>query len=150
MPLIRRTIQVVYSAPQMYALVNDIEAYPSFLKGCRFAEVLKREEEHVEARLLLQKGLMVYDLTTRNRLIKDESIEMNLLKGPFKSLRGLWQFFPSNAEGCQVDFELACEALFPFMDFTLSSFWEELASSLVQSFCSRAQVVYGEPKKDFL
>lgn len=144
MPLIQRTAQVGYSAPEMYALVNDIEAYPSFLKGCRAAQVLKRKEDHVEARLLLEKGPIFYDLTTRNRLVKDVSIEMSLLKGPFKFLRGAWQFVSLKPYICQIDFELECESLFPLMDFTLRSFWEELATSLVQSFCSRAEVVYGE------
>lgn len=150
MPLIQRAAQVGYPAPKMYALVNDIEAYPSFLKGCRVAQVLKREEEHVEARLLLEKGPLLYDLTTRNRHIQDSSIEMNLLKGPFKSLRGLWQFVPLAPEVSRIDFELACKGLIPFMDFTLRSFWQELATSLVYSFCDRAQVVYGEQKIELL
>lgn len=144
MPLIQRSAEVGYSASKMYALVNDIEAYPSFLEGCRVAQVILQAKDHLEAHLILAKGPITYDFTTRNRLVKDSSIEMHLLRGPFKSLKGVWQFLPVAQDRCRIDFELAYESLVPLVDFTLRPFWEGLASSLVDSFCQRARIVYGK------
>lgn len=145
MPLIKRTREAGYSAAKMYALVNDIEAYPSFLEGCRVAQAILQGQDQVEAHLILAKGPITYDFTTRNRLFKDSRIEMDLLRGPFKSLKGIWQFSPLASDSCRIDFELAYESLVPFVDFTLRPFWEGLASSLVESFCQRAQIIYGKP-----
>ena len=52
---IQRSALVTFSAERMFALVNDIEAYPSFMEGCVSAVVLERSEQEVLARLELQK-----------------------------------------------------------------------------------------------
>ena len=42
---IQRSALVTFSAERMFALVNDIEAYPSFMEGCVSAVVLERSEQ---------------------------------------------------------------------------------------------------------
>ena len=41
---IQRSALVNHSAEQMFDLVNDIEAYPRFMPGCRGARVLEASE----------------------------------------------------------------------------------------------------------
>ncbi|HQT42767.1 MAG TPA: SRPBCC family protein, partial [Halothiobacillus sp.] len=43
MTTISRQIQVPYNAAQMYALVNDVAAYPQFLPWCESAKVLREQ-----------------------------------------------------------------------------------------------------------
>jgi len=57
-----------YSAAQMFALVNDIEAYPEFMDGCLGAEILDEQADTVTARLDLGKAGLRYSFTTRNTL----------------------------------------------------------------------------------
>src|SRR5690348_3473248 len=53
---IHRSALLLYPASSLFALVNDIESYPSFMDGCVGADVLHRSEELVEARLHLAKA----------------------------------------------------------------------------------------------
>lgn len=142
MPLIQRKKTVSHPASKMYALINDIEAYPSFLEGCEEAQILRRDHNTIDGRLVLKKGPLTYGLTTRNTLFHDTKIEMNLLEGPFKSLKGIWQFKPLES-GSLVSFDLEYEALFSLLNFTLRAFWEETTSTLIHSFCRRANEIYG-------
>ena len=51
MPTIRRSALVEHSAARMFALVNDIEAYPRRFDWCDSAQVLEADASHVIARL---------------------------------------------------------------------------------------------------
>ena len=53
---INRSALLPYRAQQLFDLVNDIESYPRYMEGCVGAQVLRREEGFVEARLNLSKG----------------------------------------------------------------------------------------------
>ena len=56
MALIHRTALVEYSADQMFDLVNDIEKYPEFMRGCVEAEVISRHDNEIVGRLCLSKA----------------------------------------------------------------------------------------------
>ena len=50
---IQRSALVNHTAEQMFDLVNDIEAYPSFMPGCREARVLEATENELVGELQL-------------------------------------------------------------------------------------------------
>ncbi|MAS83518.1 MAG: hypothetical protein CMF44_02590 [Legionellales bacterium] len=47
---------VKYNANQMYALVNDIESYPSFLPWCTNANIIDRDENSLTASVCISIG----------------------------------------------------------------------------------------------
>ena len=65
---IQRSALLPFSAEQVYALINDVSAYPKYMNGCVGAEILEQTDEIMEARLDLAKGGLKYSFTTRNTL----------------------------------------------------------------------------------
>jgi len=65
MTRIDRSALVMYSAQQMYALVDDIEHYPAFMQGCQAARVISRTDDEVVGELTLGKAGLRYAFTTR-------------------------------------------------------------------------------------
>ena len=126
----------------MFALVDDIEAYPSFLPWCGNTVVHKREGDIVEATLDLQRGGISKSFTTRNTLQQDQSIGLALLGGPFKKLSGGWSFQALGDAGSKVSLDLEFEFENPVTDVVFGSFFEEICNSLVDSFTRRAADVY--------
>lgn len=129
----------------MYELVNDIEAYPTFLPWCQDARVLSSDQDEIRACLNLAKGSIQKSFTTRNLLQKDKMIEMRLLEGPFKHLEGLWRFDPVGEAGCRVSLALEFEFSSKLMGFAMGPMFNQIASTLVDSFVQRAEQVYGKP-----
>jgi ribosome-associated toxin RatA of RatAB toxin-antitoxin module len=140
---IQRSALVVFSAEQMYALVNDIEAYPQFMEGCVSAQVLERREDEILARLEIQKMGVKQAFTTRNRLSPPHSMQMELVDGPFKLFTGRWDFTPLNAEACKVSFELNYEFANSLLTMMAGKWMDEVASEQVEAICQRAKQVYG-------
>jgi ribosome-associated toxin RatA of RatAB toxin-antitoxin module len=128
----------------MFVLVDDIEAYPEFLPWCNDAEVHSRSDGVVEATLELHKGSVSKHFTTRNRLVQFESIGIELLGGPFRSLSGGWQFKALNEQGCKVTLDLEFEFSSVIVDMMFGAYFEDTCSSLVEAFTQRAGEVFGK------
>lgn len=141
---VSKTALVPYTAPQMFALVDDVEAYPRFLPWCNSAEILSRSDEAVEATLELQKGSVTKAFTTRNSRNEPDSIDLELLDGPFRYLSGGWQFKGLGDQGCKVSLELEFEFDSVMVDMMFGAFFESTCNSLVDAFTTRAQAVYGQ------
>jgi ribosome-associated toxin RatA of RatAB toxin-antitoxin module len=118
----------------MYALVNDIEAYPSHFAWCSAASVLERSAGELVARLDLRLGALSTSFTTRNRLVPDESIALDLVEGPFRALRGQWRFRALGDSGCKVSLDLDFEPAGKLMGTALAAGFQSLADRLVGEF----------------
>jgi ribosome-associated toxin RatA of RatAB toxin-antitoxin module len=138
-----RSALVPFTADKMYALVDDIEAYPEFLRWCRGAEVHQRGESIVEATLDLQRAAIKKSFRTRNTVVPGQSIELQLVGGPFSHFRGGWQFLPLGESGCKVTFELEFEFSNPVSDRLFAALVEDTSNTLVDAFIERAVAVYG-------
>ena len=141
---VSRSALVPHSASEMFSLVDDIEAYPSFLPWCKSAVVHTRDADSVEASLELQRGGVSKSFTTRNSLRENQSIGLALLGGPFRHLSGGWEFKQLDDSGCKVSFDLEFEFENPVTDMVFGTFFEKICNSLVDAFTRRADEIYGE------
>ncbi len=138
-----RSALVNYSALQMYSLVNDVARYYEFLPGCVSSEILEQTDSSMLALMELQKGPIRQTFTTRNTLIKGESIKMDLQDGPFHYLHGYWRFHTLAEDACKVELDLSFEFSNRLTSASFGSIFKELTSRLVDSFVTRAGAVYG-------
>jgi ribosome-associated toxin RatA of RatAB toxin-antitoxin module len=139
---IHKSALVPYRAAQMYALVDDIDAYADFLPWCSNSTVLKREALSVDAVLEISYGKLHKSFTTRNINTPHEGIEMQLLDGPFKHLHGLWRFTELGEDGTKVELLLEFEFSSKLLDFTVGPVFSQIANTLVDAFTKRAREVY--------
>ncbi len=143
MPVIRRQADVPYSPAQMYALVNDVPSYPAFLPGCVAARVLSQSDNAMTATVEVAKGPIRKAFTTRNTLFPHDRIDMELVNGPFRYLRGDWQFLPKG-EGCTVQLNLDFAFSSPLVAVAFGGIFEQLTKAMVGAFSQRAREVYGD------
>lgn len=132
-----------YSVEKMYALVADVESYPSFLPWCNDAVVNLRDGDIVEGTLELHRGGLSKHFRTRNVLTENESISMDLVNGPFRELTGGWRFQALGEDGCKVMLDLEFEFENRMTEMVLGRFFEDACNSLVDAFVKRAALTYG-------
>jgi ribosome-associated toxin RatA of RatAB toxin-antitoxin module len=144
-PRIQRSAEVPYSAEQMFELVNDVASYPKFLPWCRDARVLASGDGWVRARVAMAKGALQHAFTTRNKLEWGRRIRISLEDGPFKRLEGDWHFEPIR-RGSRVSLDLEFEFAGRMFSAVLGPIFNQIASTLVDSFVRRAHDVYGRPR----
>lgn len=140
--LIDKSALVMHSAERMFALVNDIPRYPEFLPWCAGAEVHNITASELTASLEIAKGGVRHRLTTRNELLAPEQIEMVLVDGPFRNLRGRWYFRPLNDSACKVALQLEFEFSGSLARMAFGSVFSQAANTMVEAFCRRADELY--------
>lgn len=139
---IQRSALVQHSADEMYSLVDDIESYPDFLPWCRHTEVHSRQGDIVEATLELHRGGLSRRFRTRNTATGKNSIDMQLVDGPFRHLAGHWSFTQLSDTGSKVALDLEFEFSSHAIDVIFGAFFEESCNTLVDAFTRRADVVF--------
>jgi len=143
MPTINRSALVMHSVEKMYSLINDVLAYPKFLPDCTDSRIISVDEKSMSASLLVAKGGISKWFTTKNTLVKNQQIKMNLVDGPFKQLVGCWTLTPLAEDACKINLELEYEFANKIIGLAFGRVFTHLANNMVQAFTSRANEVHG-------
>ena len=137
MKRIARSAIVDCSADFFYALVEDIEAYPSFLPWCAGAQVRERAPGRTVATLTLAAKGLRHSFTTENANQPGRAIEMRLLEGPFRRFAAHWRFTPLAPQAAKVEFALEYEFASRVVAALLNPIFSGLADSTVEAFVRR-------------
>lgn len=143
MTVVKKSRVVSFSCEQMYNLVNQVEDYAEFLPYCSESVVHHRDEDEVQATLVIAAAGMSKSFTTRNRLQANKMIEIRLVDGPFSHLEGFWRF-DEEAEGSRVSFDLEFEFAGRMFSMLLGPVFEQVTDKMVDAFCDRAEVLYAK------
>jgi ribosome-associated toxin RatA of RatAB toxin-antitoxin module len=143
MSSVSRSALVNHSAQQMFSLVAEVEAYPTFLPWCGKASVSERGPGRTVATLGINFRGVRKEFTTENRNSPDERIEMKLVSGPFRSLEGSWRFTPLSEKACKVELDLHYEFAGALIGKVVGAVFDEIANSLVDAFARQADLRFG-------
>jgi ribosome-associated toxin RatA of RatAB toxin-antitoxin module len=137
MKSIARSAIVEHAAAEMYALVDDIEAYPRFLPWCLDARV---QETGARKRATLTVGLsgIRQTFTTENENQPDRAIDMRLVEGPFRQFSAAWRFIPLGERACQIDFSMRYQFASRTLARLLEPLFNQIADTMVDAFTRRA------------
>ena len=144
MPIVKKSRTVNYSCEQMYSLVNEVEHYPEFLPYCTQSIVHHRDQNEVQATLVIAAGGIRKSFTTRNHLQLNKMIEIRLVEGPFSHLEGFWRFDQQPEDGCHISFDLEFEFAGYLFSKLLGPVFEQITDKMVDAFCERAETLYGK------
>jgi ribosome-associated toxin RatA of RatAB toxin-antitoxin module len=139
---VEKTVLVMHSAEQMYALVDAVEDYPKFLPWCGGVDLLERTETSTSATLHINYHGLKQNFTTLNPKIFPHSMEINLTDGPFKHLEGDWRFIELRQDACKIEFRLNYEFTNHFLEKIIAPVFNHIAATFVDGFVARADKIY--------
>ncbi len=143
MAVVHKSVFLGYSAQQMFDLVAGIEDYPKFLPWCGGVEIRERNGNVVVASVGINYHGVKQSFTTSNENTAPTTIKMKLVDGPFKCLDGVWSFKPLREDACKIELDLRYEFSSGLLDKLVGPVFGMIANSMVDSFCKRAETVYG-------
>ncbi|MET0265208.1 MAG: type II toxin-antitoxin system RatA family toxin [Duganella sp.] len=143
MAVVHKSVLLAYSARQMFDLVERIEDYPKFLPWCGAVEIRERSENRTVASVGINYHGVRQSFTTANDNVPGERINMKLVDGPFKCLDGVWTFKALREDACKIELDLHYEFSSTLLAKLVGPVFGIIANSMVDSFCKRAETVYG-------
>lgn len=135
---LERSALLPYAAEEVFALVNDVERYPEYLKWCRKAEIVEASDDEIVASLALSGRGLRETLVTRNRLDPGRGIVLTLVEGPFRHFEGIWTFTPLG-NGCRIHLTLEFELKSGLLALLGAPLLNRVADALVDAFSRRAR-----------
>ncbi|MES2148882.1 MAG: type II toxin-antitoxin system RatA family toxin [Pseudomonadota bacterium] len=143
MAVVHKTVFLGFSAEQMFELVANVDEYPKFLPWCGSAKVIEETPQSLVACMGIHFHGVSQSFTTRNVNTPPSKITMTLVDGPFKSMDGTWHFKALRDDACKVEFDLHYEFSSVLLEQLIGPVFGVIANSMVDSFCKRAETVYG-------
>ncbi|HFE37710.1 MAG TPA: type II toxin-antitoxin system RatA family toxin [Gammaproteobacteria bacterium] len=142
MTYVQRSAIVPFSAEKMFKLVDDIASYPQFLPWCKSTKIFSRDKATVKASIEIAKAGVHKSFTTLNHNDDYNRIELDLVEGPFKRLKGCWRFEALKPDASKVSLEIEFEFSNKLLGLTVGPVFSQICNTLVNSFVARAQDVY--------
>lgn len=139
---VSQTMLVPHSAEQMYQLVNNYQRYPEFLPGCISGKTLHQQGNESDAELIVSKAGIRLAFTTHNTMQPNQSIQMKLVEGPFKHLKGEWRFLELDEYSSQISLQLQFAFSNALVEKMFGKIFQQLTSQMVQAFKQRAKEIY--------
>ena len=143
MSRVAREAVVPYTCAQMYELVTDVDAYRRFVPWCHAASSEMLADGRVRARLEMRHVGVDLSFTTVNRNTPVQSVDMEGAEGPFRRLRGRWDFTPLGEDGCKVALVMDFEFAAALHKLLVNRFFSRIVESLMDAFLTRAAALYG-------
>lgn len=134
---------VPYSAEAMFDLVNDVARYPEFLPWCRNSRVVEESDEHMIAMIEIARGGIHQSFTTRNTLERPERLGLELVDGPFRTLRGEWRFQALREDACKVQLHLEFDFSSRIISMAFGPVFNQVCESMLDAFVKRAVSLHG-------
>lgn len=138
MAVVEKTALVTVPAATLFEVVNDVGSYPDFLPWCKDARLLSRTNEQLCGEIVVSKAGVTRAFSTCNQLFPHHRIEIQLKEGPFRRLDGAWEFTELREDACKVALTLEFEFSSGLMDKAFGIVFSQIANSLVDAFCKRA------------
>jgi ribosome-associated toxin RatA of RatAB toxin-antitoxin module len=139
---VEKTVLVMHSAEQMFALVDAVEDYPKFLPWCGGVDLHERTDASTRATLHINYHGLKQNFSTQNIKAFPHSMEINLEDGPFKHLDGSWRFTVLRENACKIEFRLNYEFANSFLEKIIAPVFNHIAATFVDGFVARADKVY--------
>lgn len=139
---ITKSVITPYTPAQMYALVSDIENYKNYLPWCPSSQIISANADAQIARVDISYLKVKAHFTTRNVNTPNQRIDMDLVDGPFKHLKGHWVFTPLGEHGCKVEFKLDYTFSNIIIQKVIGAVFEIVIKNIVDSFVKKAHEIY--------
>src|SRR5690625_3831475 len=142
MHTVKRSVLVPHSPAQMFDLVADLEKYPDFMPWCGGSTVQERNDQGMQASIVISIAGIRQAFTTRNTHYYPDRIEIELVDGPFSTLKGVWQFQALGDDACKVLFTLNYAFSSRTLEMVVGPVFNRIATSFIDSFTQRANECY--------
>ncbi|HIJ85521.1 MAG: cyclase/dehydrase [Magnetococcales bacterium] len=142
MPRRNASVEVAFSAQQMYDLVVDMDRYPEFIPWLVKSRKFEITQTGFKSEMTFAfKGLRE-TFITQDTVDPPHKVTIAHLSGPFSHLDSEWHFIDLPT-GSRVEFFIDFKFSKKLVDLAMGPVFSKASHSMVESFCKRAENIYG-------
>ena len=141
MPRIKHSEVFAYNAKSISELILDIEKYPEFLPWCSSCckTQITNDQEFI-ANMTVNFGIFTENFDSKVSHYEEGGkyyINVDLIKGPFKSLHNQWVITPITDAKSEVSFEIEFQFTSPIINGIATKFLPKAFEKVMNAFKER-------------
>ena len=106
MEYFEKIINIEEPVENIYSIIANINHYPDFLPYCDSTTILSTTKDAITAKIDFNFYSFKVSITTENKNIQNEKIEMTLMDGPFDSFNAIWLFSKNSSHSTSIKYSM--------------------------------------------
>ena len=129
-----RTFSVNKSIDEVFDVLNDVDDYQSFIPFCSKSTIIEEREDKIKASLQLSFLGTSSEFISENTFKNNEFIDMEFVKGPFKTFHAKWFFNFINENETELKFKMTYSIVNPITEIMFSKNIDVVSQRIIEAF----------------
>jgi len=123
-----------------YTIVAGVNKYPEFVPNVYKVKILYKDGNHIGVEMEVRKWIIKKKVQTLVQYTKYDTISFEQIKGPFKTMRGQWQF-DQVEDGTKVVFQSEVEMDGHISAELIMKIFRRDCKRIMKAFIRRAEII---------
>lgn len=133
----KRLFLIPKPVDQVFKTLSDVEEYKAFIPYCIESKIIEEQNDYSIVTLNLEFFGIQTSFTTKNIVKKNESIEMDLVEGPFEEFKSSWRLEKIDQQTTNLIFEMSYQMRNKILEMAFKNNLKTVSESIVRAFKSR-------------
>ena len=133
----KRSFLIRKPVDQVFKTLSDVKEYKTFIPYCIDSKIIEEQSDYSLVTLNIEFFGIQTSFTTKNVIKKNESIEMDLIEGPFEKFKSSWKLQEVDQQTTNLRFEMSYQMRNKILEMAFKKNLKMVSESIVRAFKSR-------------
>ena len=133
----KRSFLIRKPVDQVFKTLSDVEEYKTFIPYCIDSKIIEEQSDYSLVTLNIEFFGIQTSFTTKNVIKKNESIEMDLIEGPFEKFKSSWRLQEVDQQTTNLSFVMNYQMRNKILEMALKNNLKSVSDSIVRAFKSK-------------
>ena len=133
----KRSFLIRKPVDQVFKTLSDVKEYKTFIPYCIDSKIIEEQSDYSLVTLNIEFFGIQTSFTTKNVIKKNESIEMDLIEGPFEKFKSSWRLEEVDQNTTNLSFEMNYQMTNKILEMAFKKNLKTVSESIVRAFKSR-------------
>ena len=133
----KRSFLIRKPVDQVFKTLSDVEEYKTFIPYCIDSKIIEEQSDYSLVTLNLEFFGIQTSFTTKNVIKKNESIEMDLIEGPFEKFKSSWRLQEVDQQTTNLSFVMNYQMRNKILEMAFKNNLKSVSESIVRAFKSK-------------
>ena len=133
----KRSFLIRKPVDQVFKTLSDVKEYKTFIPYCIDSKIIEEQSDYSLVTINLEFFGIQTSFTTKNVVKKNESIEMDLIEGPFEKFKSSWRLQKVDQQTTNLSFEMSYQMRNKILEMALKNNLKSVSDSIVRAFKSK-------------
>ena len=130
----KRSFLIRKPVDQVFKTLSDVNEYKTFIPYCIDSKIIEEQSDYSLVTLKIEFFGIQTSFTTKNVIKKNESIEMDLIEGPFEKFKSSWRLQEVDQQTTNLSFVMNYQMRNKILEMAFKNNLKSVSEAIVRAF----------------